>query len=118
MSPRRSNFPARVALIAVSIVVVLGVLFLALNRLGNPAAPDPEVTLDETLPTIDPAAEQDGAADPLAAAVQTERVTLQLFLVDMLNQRLMPRYRRLEAPMTIPAQAQAAIERLISTREI
>lgn len=118
MSPRRSNFPARVALIAVSIVVVFGVLFLALNRLGNPAAPEPQVTPDETIPTIDPAAEQDGASDPLAAAVQTERVTLQLFLVDMLNQRLMPRYRRIEAPMTIPAQAQAAIERLISTREI
>ena len=118
MSRRRSNFSARVSVIAVSIVAVFGALFLALNRLGNPAGPEPEITPNEALPTLDLTAEQDGAADPLAAAVQTERVTLQLFLVDMLNQRLMPRYRRLDAPMTIPAQAQAAIERLISTQEI
>ena len=56
-----------------------------------------------------------GPATDQAGQVATEPVTLQLYLIDSANRRLVSSIRRLEAPLTLAAKAQVAIEQLIST---
>ena len=83
---------------------------------GDPAAGgntnDPNATSD---PAADQAAQQD--ADPnaneQALEVATEPVSLQLFLVDAASMRLIPRRRRIRAPLTLAAKAHVALQQLV-----
>lgn len=120
MASRNPSFPTRIGIIAGGIVVALVALFLVLNRLGSPAVPVPDPAADpEATDLIAPSAVDLDAGTPTdLAAANTESVTLQLFLVDTATLRLVPRIVRLQAPTTVPAQAQVAVERLIDANPI
>lgn len=143
MAHRRTGLPPRVVIIAVALLTSVGLLAWLVRGLGSPASPPPEsaallddVAADET-PTGEPGA-QDAAGELVASggpetpeavadaqanvpaiesAVAMEQVTLQLFLVDPATQRLTTRIRRIDAPMTLPAQAQLALQALASWRD-
>lgn len=130
MTRRTSGLPPRVLAIAALLVGAIGLLAWLVRGLGSPAvAPPPEeppVVAEEPLAA---SADADIPVEPLPEApaedtvpaplgeVQTEQVTLQLFLVDPLARRLTTRIRRIEAPMTTPAQAQLALQALAAWRD-
>ncbi len=114
MASNARSLPFRVGVIAATITIGLALLLLVVNRLGRPAAPSAALTDD---PSADAAlgASPDTPPPDEAAQIATESVTLQLFLIDSANRRLVPRIQRLEAPLTLAAKAQLAIEQLIAT---
>ncbi len=113
MASSARSFPIRVTVIAATITVGLAVLLLAVNRLGRPTAETEPIPAEELVANLGPDGDPDATpADDLATAA-TEPVTLQLFLIDSVNRRLVSRIQRLEAPMTLAAKAQLAVERLI-----
>jgi len=77
--------------------------------------PEPAVSAEPEAEPAEPLV--DGEPSTLGTLIDTETVTLQLFVVDTAARRLVPRFRRIEAPMTLPAQAQLALERLTRTRD-
>ena len=110
MASNARSLPFRVGVIAAAITIGLALLLLVVNRLGRPA----ELTTDE--PSVEAAVRTNPDTPPdRAAQVATESVTLQLFLIDSSNRHLVPRVKRLEAPLTLAAKAQLAIEQLIDT---
>lgn len=139
MSDRSNAFPLRVVLIAAGITVALAFLLVAVNRLGRPAEPPARqesvagdvieapdqgsipVEGEEPLPSGESPAPADGT-DPRAvgpiplADAATEDMTLQLFVIDSANRRLVPAVRRVEAPRTPSARARAALEYLKNAR--
>lgn len=128
MERRTSGLPPRAVIIAAVLVGGFIVLAWMVRGLGSPAvAPAPQE--QEGLADAE-AAGADAAADetldealaaedlvPPAESVQTESVTLQLFLVDPAARKLTPRVRRIDAPMTLPAQAHLALQALASWRD-
>ena len=115
MASSARSFPLRVGVIAAIITVGLAVLLLAVNRLGRPTAETEPIPAEEPVTNLGPDGDLDATrADDLSAAA-TEPVTLQLFLIDSVNRRLVTRIQRLEAPMTLAAKAHLAIEQLIDT---
>jgi spore germination protein GerM len=111
-----------VGIIAGAIVIVLGGMIWLVSSLGRPAGqlPDrgPEPTIAIPGGTQPTGGEADPAGEPqvVTGLPDTETVTMQLFVVDTAARRLVPRIRRVEAPMTLPAQAQLALEMLVRAR--
>lgn len=115
MASNARSLPLRVGIIAVAITIGLSVLLLVVNRLGRPTAPGQELIADEPSADLAMGADPQAASPGEATQIATEPVTLQLFLIDSSNRRLVARIQRLEAPMTLAAKAQLAIEQLINT---
>lgn len=114
MASNARSLPLLVGIIAAVITVVLAMLLLVVNRLGRPTAPSPGLITGEPIADAAGVGPEAPSLDE-AAQIATEPVTLQLFLIDSSNRRLVPRIQRLEAPMTLAAKAQVAIEQLINT---
>ena len=108
------SLPLRVGVIAVTITIGLAVLLLVVNRLGRPATLSEALTDDEARTSMASGAELDTPPSGKALQVATELVTLQLFLIDSSDLHLVSRIQNLEAPMTLAAKAQLAIEQLIN----
>lgn len=138
MARSRNDVPVRVIAIAGTLAVLLVLAIWFVYGLGSPAAlPDPVVdgagadpdTGDDLTGELDegetePAAPGDlppGEEAPLPSMIDgladTESVTLQLFVIDPGARRLVPRIRRIEAPRTLPSQAQLALDLLVRVRE-
>ena len=115
MASNDRSLPLRVGVIAAAITIGLAVLLLVVNRLGRPAAPSQASITDERGADLAMGADSPAASADEATQIATEPVTLQLFLIDSSNRRLVPSIQRLEAPMTLAAKAQLAIEQLINT---
>ena len=109
MAADARSLPIRVGVIAAAITIGLAVLLLVVNRLGRPAAPSAAIT-DERSADAALGASPDTPPPDETAPIATESVTLQLFLIDSANRRLVPRIQRLDAPLTLAAKAQLAIE--------
>ena len=118
MARRSTSFQARVAFIAVIMLAAFSALLVALSRLGSPTRPLPDAPGPAAIVEAPGQAAEltQEPAQPLIdmLGVETERVTLQLFMIDQVNRRLTPRVLRRQAPMTLAAQAEVALRELIA----
>ena len=108
MAKRTNSFSLRVVLIAGVIVVALGLMLMALNRLGRPAEAPPVVE--------DDGGSEDFIAEPapLLPAVDVAQpvMTIQLYVADATGRQLVTRIQRVDEPPTPAGQVAMALERL------
>jgi len=108
MAKRTKSFPLRIVLIAGVIVVALGLMLVALNRLGRPAEAPPPVG------AVDPGEDLGIEPAPLLPAVDLAQpiMTIQLFVVDASGRQLVTRIERVDEPPTPAGQVELALARL------
>ena len=117
-----NDFPVRVMAIAGVLAVLLIVAMWFVYGLGSPAEnSQPSAGAEAPAPPIpdgEPATADEQSTSMTDGLADTEEVTLQLFVVDTAARRLIPRIQRIDAPMTLPSQAQLALDLLVRVREV
>ncbi len=108
MAKRTNSFPLRIVLIAGVIVVALGIMLVALNRLGRPAEAPP------SLENAGPGEDLDAEPAPLLPAVDVAQpiMTIQLFVADATGRQLVTRIQRVDEPPTPAGQVATALDHL------
>jgi len=108
MAKRTNSFPLRIVLIAGVIIVALGTMLMALNRLGRPAEAPP------SLEGVGPGEGLVAEPAPLLPAVDVARpiMTIQLFVADVTGRQLVTRIQRVDEPPTPAGQVRMALEQL------
>lgn len=125
MAKAGNDVPVRVIVIAAVLALVLALGMWFVYDLGSPASA-PEEPVEDVIQEAEgetPTAAGTDGTDPeqgpsmTDGLADTESVTLQLFVIDPAARRLVPRIRRVDAPMTLPSQAQLALDLLIRVRD-
>jgi germination protein M len=108
MAKRTNSFPLRIVLIAGVIIVALGTMLVALNRLGRPAEDPP------SLENVDPAEDLVAEPAPLLPPIDVARpiMTIQLFVADVTGRQLVTHIQRVDEPPTPAGQVSMALEQL------
>jgi spore germination protein GerM len=125
MAKAGNDFPVRVIAIAAVLALLLAVAMWFVYDLGSPAsAPEEPVdgaagVADDDVPStpMTEGSEDEQGPSMTDGLADTESVTLQLFVVDPVARRLVPRTRIIDAPMTLPSQAQLALDLLVRVRD-
>ena len=107
MAKRTNSLALRIVLIAGVISVTLGLMLVAINRLGRPAEAPP--------PAENVVAGEDLAAEPAllpSVDVAQPTMTIQLFVVDGSGRQLVTRIQRVEEPPTPAGQVAIALAQL------
>ena len=107
MAKRTNSLALRIVLIAGVISVTLGLMLVAINRLGRPAEAPP--------PAEHVVAGEDLAAEPAllpSVDVAQPTMTIQLFVVDGSGRQLVTRIQRVEEPPTPAGQVAIALAQL------
>lgn len=108
MAKRTNSFPLRIVLIAGVISVAIGLMLVALNRLGRPAEVPPSVE------SVAPGEELIAEAEPLLPTVDVAKpiMTIQLFVADAGGRQLVTRILRVDEPPTPAGQVELALAQL------
>jgi len=108
MAKRTNSFPLRIVLIAGVIIIALGLMLVALNRLGRPAEAPP--SLDNVGPGEDLGADPVPLLPPVDSAQPI--MTIQLFVADASGRQLVTRIQRVDEPPTPAGQVEMALTHL------